>query len=111
MSEFGVLDCIIRDSGGISNVFGDEPAFQGELPIAWDNGGSFDVLSASMQDSGILPPSSGLGGNNNDTMMLEAENDDLLKSMLTGMDGTSISKGHHFQLPTSLCHYCSHPVR
>ena len=67
MTEFGVLDCIIRDSGGMSNALDDEPAFQGELPMTWDNGG-FDVLSASMQDSGIL--SSNSMDNNNDVSLI-----------------------------------------
>ena len=63
MSEFGVLDCIIRDSGGLSNAFEDRSGFQGESNGNWNNGG-FDVLSASLHDSGILSSSS--LQNNND---------------------------------------------
>jgi hypothetical protein len=87
MSEFGVLDCIIRDSGGLSNAFDDRTGSQGESNGNWSNGG-FDVLSASLHDSGIL--SSNTLQDNNDTMIMDAENDELLKSMLTGMDGTSM---------------------
>ena len=54
MSEFGVLDCIIRDSGGLSSGFDDNASFQGDSNGNWSNGG-FDVLSASLHDSGILP--------------------------------------------------------
>ena len=53
MSEFGVLDCIIRDSGGVSNPLEDKSGFQGDAIGDWSNGG-LDVLSASMHDSGIL---------------------------------------------------------
>ena len=61
MSEFGVLDCIIRDSGGISNSFDDRNDFERD-ENNWQNGG-FDVLSASMHDSGLLG-SNGLQENN-----------------------------------------------
>ena len=54
MSEFGVLDCIIRDSGGLSSGFDDRASFQEDANGNWSNGG-FDVLSASLHDSGILP--------------------------------------------------------
>ena len=57
MSEFAVLDCIIRDSGGLSNDFEDRSGFQGESNGNWNNGG-FDVLSASLHDSGILSSNS-----------------------------------------------------
>jgi len=87
MSEFGVLDCIIRDSGGIPNTLEDKTGFQGEATGDWSNG-DFDVLSVSMHDSGIL--SSNALGAHNDSMMMNAENDELLESMLTGMDGPSM---------------------
>ena len=62
MSEFGVLDCIIRDSGGTSKNPGDEELPQGDLPISLEHG-DVDVLSASMHHSGILT-SNGLNDNN-----------------------------------------------
>ena len=62
MSEFGVLDSIIRDSGGTSNIPGDEEIPQGSLPISLEHG-DVDVLSASMHQSGILT-SNGLNDNN-----------------------------------------------
>ena len=62
MTEFGVLDCIIRDSGGISDAMDDRNDFEGDSTSNWENGG-FDVLSASMHDSGLLG-SNGLQENN-----------------------------------------------
>ena len=62
MTEFGVLDCIIRDSGGISDAMDDRNDFEGDSTSNWENGG-FDVLSASMHDSGLLG-SNGLQDNN-----------------------------------------------
>ena len=62
MTEFGVLDCIIRDSGEISNTLDDPNDFEGDATSNWENGG-FDVLSASMHDSGLLG-SNGLEQNN-----------------------------------------------
>ena len=62
MTEFGVLDCIIRDSGGISDTMDDRNDFEGDSTSNWENGG-FDVLSASMHDSGLLG-SNGLQENN-----------------------------------------------
>ena len=53
MSEFGVLDCIIRDSGGISNTLNDRNDFEDDATSNWQDEG-FDVLSASMHDSGLL---------------------------------------------------------
>ena len=53
MSEFGVLDCIIRDSGGMSNTLNDRNDFEDDATTNWRDGG-FDVLSASMHDSGLL---------------------------------------------------------
>ena len=62
MSEFGVLDCIIRDSGGMSNSLNDRNDFEDDATSNWQDGG-FDVLSASMHDSGLLG-SNGLEENN-----------------------------------------------
>ena len=62
MSEFGVLDCIIRDTGAMSSL-DDRDDFGGEENNTWNSGGGFDVLSASMHGSGLLA-SAGLEDNN-----------------------------------------------
>jgi len=71
MTEFGVLDCIIRDSGGISDTIDDRNAFEGDSTSNWENGG-FDVLSASMHDSGLLG-SNGLQENNEVSFLWEGK--------------------------------------
>ena len=53
MSEFGVLDCIIRDTGAI-NGLDERDDYGGEENNTWNRGGGFDVLSASMHGSGLL---------------------------------------------------------
>jgi hypothetical protein len=89
MSDFVLMDCIIRDSGGISRDFDDNGALVGDdLSTNWQNNPSMDLLSESMHDSGIL--TSNAFNCNNDSIMMETENDDLLKSMLTGLDGNGL---------------------
>ena len=62
MSEFGVLDCIIRDTGAM-NGLDERDHYGGEENNTWNRGGGFDVLSASMHGSGLLG-STGLEDNN-----------------------------------------------
>ena len=62
MSEFGVLDCIIRDTETM-NSLDDSDDYGEEENNTWNRGGGFDVLSASMHGSGLLG-STGLEDNN-----------------------------------------------